>query len=172
MFPPKVGHTPPLARSILPLSPLGSISTISHPPRATLIQMLRFRLSIHHMHLEVFPRPLGRLGAMAEQMALSVPQRLIMRGVLYNCDGSFPSVKELNEHYYVYHKEWAKANGIPDPRRRCMACGRVLPKGGSIKKHVKAHPECHELVGGLRTDGQTLNYSGSEGDNGEGSHQG
>ncbi|KAK7219893.1 hypothetical protein V2G26_007896 [Clonostachys chloroleuca] len=40
------------------------------------------RLSINHMHPEVIPRTLGRLGAMEEQMALLVPRRLIMRVIL------------------------------------------------------------------------------------------
>lgn len=40
--------------------------------------MLGLRLSINHMHPEVIPRPLGRLGAMEEQVALLVPRRLIM----------------------------------------------------------------------------------------------
>lgn len=79
-------------------------------------------------------------------------------------------MKELNEHCYVHHKRWAKANGIPDPRRRCMGCGQILPKAGSIKKHLKSNSDCNELVGDLPTDGQTVNYSGSEEDDGEGSY--
>ncbi|CAH0000642.1 unnamed protein product [Clonostachys byssicola] len=95
-----------------------------------------------------------------------------VKGVRVICDKSFASVKELNEHYYVHHKKWAKANGIPDPRRRCMGCSAILPKAGSIKKHLKSHPDCNALVGNLPTDSQTVPYSGSEEDNGEGSYQG
>ncbi|CAI6096096.1 unnamed protein product [Clonostachys chloroleuca] len=102
----------------------------------------------------------------------SCQSETIVGGVRYTCDKSTASVKELNEHYYVYHKEWAKANGIPDPRRRCMICSKILPKAGSIKKHLKTHPDCNTGLADLPTDSQTLPYSGSEGDNDEGSYQG
>ncbi|CAH0023832.1 unnamed protein product [Clonostachys rhizophaga] len=102
----------------------------------------------------------------------SCQSETIVGGVRYTCDKSTGSTKELNEHYYVFHKEWAKANGIPDPRRRCMVCSTILPKAGSIKKHLKTSPDCNKGLAGLRTDSQTLPYSGSEGDNDEGSYQG
>jgi hypothetical protein len=85
-----------------------------------------------------------------------------LRSSCPRCSDRFASNKELNEHCYRHHKTWAKDAKMPDPRRRCLACGAKLSKACYIKRHLKRFPDCKLLVGGLSTDSQTAPYDSGE----------
>ncbi|CAF3519953.1 unnamed protein product [Fusarium graminearum] len=55
--------------------------------------------------------------------------------------------KELHRHYWVFHRDWAEANNIPDISGKCKGCGRTFRRKDRIRLHLRRYPSCREKLG-------------------------
>ncbi|KAL7768275.1 hypothetical protein ACKLNR_002576 [Fusarium oxysporum f. sp. zingiberi] len=64
-----------------------------------------------------------------------------------NCDYLGADKKELHRHYWVSHKEYARANKIPDPSGTCKACGEYFSRKDRIPRHLSRSLSCRVKLG-------------------------
>ncbi|RKK79872.1 hypothetical protein BFJ69_g4689 [Fusarium oxysporum] len=64
-----------------------------------------------------------------------------------NCDYLGADKKDLHRHYWVSHKEYARANKIPDPSGTCKACGNYFSRKDHIPRHLSRSLSCRVKLG-------------------------
>ncbi|QGI64204.1 hypothetical protein CEK26_008158 [Fusarium fujikuroi] len=64
-----------------------------------------------------------------------------------DCDYLGADKKELHRHYWVSHKEYARANQIPDPSGTCEACGKYFSRKDRIPRHLSRSLSCRIKLG-------------------------
>lgn len=64
-----------------------------------------------------------------------------------NCDYLGADKKDLHRHYWVSHKEYARANKIPDPSGTCKACGNYFSRKDRIPRHLSRSLSCRVKLG-------------------------
>ncbi|KLP15232.1 uncharacterized protein LW94_2189 [Fusarium fujikuroi] len=64
-----------------------------------------------------------------------------------DCDYLGADKKELHRHYWVSHKEYARANKIPDPSGTCEACGKYFSRKDRIPRHLSRSLSCRIKLG-------------------------
>ncbi|XEV00890.1 hypothetical protein FSHL1_006177 [Fusarium sambucinum] len=68
----------------------------------------------------------------------------------YNCEHCVfagADKKELHRHYWSSHKDWAKANNIPEQSGKCQGCGKSFTRKDRIRRHLERSPLCREKLG-------------------------
>ncbi|KAG5658109.1 hypothetical protein KAF25_007060 [Fusarium avenaceum] len=63
-----------------------------------------------------------------------------------DCQYGAGEPKDLNRHYWVHHKEYAKENNIPSPHGKCLACGESFGRKDHVRRHLSRFPSCREKL--------------------------